>query len=497
MTKDYEAVIGLEIHVQLKTKSKMFCSCDNTGEDQPINTTICPICTGQPGVLPVPNQQAIDWGVMAARALDCRIPEFSKFDRKSYFYPDLPKGYQISQYDQPIGVDGHLTIHIGDHEHRVGITRLHLEEDAAKLLHPPGKPYSLVDFNRAGTPLAEIVTEPDLRTPEEARVFLQELRLLMRYLEVSDADMEKGHLRCDANISVRPKGEVGLYPKTEIKNVNSFRSVERALQYEIERQTDLWELGTSETLQSTRSWDDKRGETILQRTKEGASDYRYFPEPDIPPLNFSNAYLRDIESQIPELPAARRIRFADQYGLPRNDIEVLVNEKALGDYAEAVISELKAWSVAAGTSWENTGTMLIQQAANWLINRFQRLLTDAKQTIDDTTVTPENFAEFVKIIADGKVTNQAAQTLLDAMHKNGGDPSQLLDSLNLRQIDDATMLSAVVQTVLDENQQVAQDFRNGKDAALQFLIGRVMAGTKGKGNPQVIRTLLLEKLKQP
>lgn len=495
METTYEAVIGLEIHVQLKTKSKMFCSCDNTGEEQAINTTICPICTGQPGVLPVPNEQAIDWAVMAARALDCRIPEFSKFDRKSYFYPDLPKGYQISQYDQPIGVDGHVTIHVGEHEHRVGITRLHLEEDAAKLLHPPGKPYSLVDFNRAGTPLAEIVTEPDIRSPEEARIFLQELRLTMRYLGISDADMEKGHLRCDANISVRPKGDVGLYPKTEIKNVNSFRSVERALQYEIVRQTELWEQGTPESVQSTRSWDDKRGETVLQRIKEGASDYRYFPEPDIPPLNFTNEYLRDIEAQIPELPAARRVRFAEQYGIGRKDAEILVNDRALGDFAEAVLSELRAWAQTSHVSWETSGAQLTTLAINWIINRFQALLNNAQQVLPTTTVTPENFAEFITMLADGKLTNQTAQKLLEEMHRSGGDPSQLIESLGLQQIDDAVAIGALVKKVIDDNPKVVQDYRGGKEAALKFLIGRVMAETHGKGNPRLIHQLFIEALK--
>jgi aspartyl-tRNA(Asn)/glutamyl-tRNA(Gln) amidotransferase subunit B len=495
MQERYESIIGLEIHVQLKTKSKMFCACDNTGETKPINTTICSVCTGQPGVLPVPNRQAIDWAVMAAMALDCTVPEFSKFDRKSYFYPDLPKGYQISQYDQPIGVNGSLTIRLGEHIHRIGLTRLHLEEDAAKLLHADGATHSVVDFNRTGTPLLEIVTEPDIRSPEEARVFLQELRLIMRYLGVSDADMEKGHLRCDANVSLRPRGEAAFFPKTEIKNLNSFRSVERALVYEIERQSSLWDAGTPDDAQSTRSWDERHSETVLQRTKEEASDYRYFPEPDIPPLNFTNEHLREIRSSLPELPAARRMRFAEQYGLSPKDIEVLVAEKALGDYAESVVSELQAWIRSEGKVWEAEGWALIQQMANWLINRYQKVLTSEKRAIEHATVTPENFAEFVKIVCRKQITNQAAQQVLEEMERTGGDPSHIIEQKGLGQIEDEEMLNQLAQRALDENPKVVQDFRSGKEAALARLVGHVMAATQGKANPQLIQKLLREKLR--
>lgn len=493
--KELEVIIGLEIHVQLKTKSKMFCSCDNTGENQPINTTICPICTGQPGVLPVPNQQAIDWAVMAALALDCRVPEFSKFDRKSYFYPDLPKGYQISQYDEPIGVDGHVSVAIGGHVHRVGITRLHLEEDAAKLLHPEGQNYSIVDFNRAGTPLMEIVTEPDLRSPEEAKVFLQELRLMMRYLGISDADMEKGHLRCDANISLRERGSVELSPKTEIKNVNSFRSVERALAYEIERQSELWREGAPDALQSTRSWDEETGTTILQRTKEEASDYRYFPEPDIPPLNFTAEYLRSIQAAIPELPAARRTRFAGQYGIAPKDLEVLVNEKSLGDYAEQAISELEAWAKAEGGNWAKESAKMVTLLVNWLVNRLQKLLFSAKVSAAASKITAEDFAEFIKLVAAGKISNQAAQKILEIMFTTGADPHHILEEHGLAQIDDAGEIARIIQNVLDENPKVVQDVHNGKQQAVQFLIGKVMAATKGKANPATVQQLLTERLK--
>ncbi len=494
MESRYEAIIGLEIHVQLATKSKMFCSCSNTGENQPMNTTVCPVCMGHPGTLPVPNGEAIRMAVMAAMALHCRIPERSKFDRKSYFYPDLPKGYQISQFDEPIGVDGHLTVQLGEHIHRVGITRLHLEEDAAKLVHISGKEQSIVDFNRSGSPLAEIVTEPDMRFPEEAGAFLRELRLIVRYLGVSDGDMEKGHLRCDANISLRPKNEATLFPKTEIKNLNSFRAVERALAYEIQRQTELWDAKTPESAQSTRGWDDTKSVTVLQRTKEDAADYRYFPEPDIPPLEFANSYLRFIEAETPELPAARRVRFADEYGLTPKDTNVLVNDKQLGDFAENVVSELAERAKEEGRDWEKGKAPLITQAANWLINRLSKLLFDGGSTIEKMPLTAENFAEFITMTNAGRLNNQAALTLLSAMVKTGGDPSTLIEEHGLSAIDDEDHLAALVDGVLADHGKVVEEYKAGKQAAFQFLVGQVMGASQGKANPQVVQKILRDKL---
>lgn len=494
MNEKYEAIIGIEIHVQLATKSKMFCSCSNAGESEPVNTTVCPVCMGHPGTLPVPNAEAIRLGVMTAMALHCDILEKSKFDRKSYFYPDLPKGYQISQYDEPIGVAGHLDVRVGEHSHRVGITRLHLEEDAAKLTHPAGKEYSVVDFNRAGSPLAEIVTEPDLRSPEEAGAFLRELRLLVRYLGVSDGDMEKGHLRCDANISLRPKDVTAFFAKTEIKNLNSFRAVERALAYEIERQTKLWKSNTPETAPSTRGWDDGRGVTVLQRTKEDSADYRYFPEPDIPPLVLTNEYLRLVEAETPELPAARRTRFANEYGLAPRDVEILVQDKGLGEYFEQVVSELAAWVRADGRDWETARTPLIVQAANWIINRFTKLLADRKEPVRQSSITPENFAEFVKIVAAGKVNNQAAQKILETMAATAGDPSHIIEEQGLGQIEDEEMLNHLVREVITEHADVVQDYKNGKQQSLRYLIGQVMAKSKGRANPQTVRMLLEQKI---
>lgn len=495
MENRYDVIIGLEIHVQLATKSKMFCSCDNTGENKPVNTTVCPVCMGHPGTLPVPNETAIRLGVMTAMALHCRIPEQSKFDRKSYFYPDLPKGYQISQFDEPVGGEGHLDVLVGEHQHRVGLTRLHLEEDAAKLTHPEGKNFSVVDFNRAGSPLAEIVTEPDMRSPEEAGAFLRELRLIVRYLGVSDGDMEKGHLRCDANISLRPKNETVLFPKTEIKNLNSFRAVERALAYEIKRQTELWDAGTPESVTSTRGWDDAKGETVLQRVKEDAADYRYFPEPDIPPLNFTNEYLRSIEAETPELPAARRVRFATEYELASHDLDVLVNDKQLGDFVEEVISELKAWVVTQKKDWDHERSTLTKQAVNLIINRFAKFLAEHGQTVAESKVSAENMAEFVTLVSSGTINNQAAQKVLEAMFATGQDPSQIIDEQGLAQMSDEGAMTEIVESVLSANPDVVADVKAGKQQAMMFLVGQVMKESKGKANPQIVRALL-EKLLQ-
>ncbi|MBI4415268.1 MAG: Asp-tRNA(Asn)/Glu-tRNA(Gln) amidotransferase subunit GatB, partial [Candidatus Kerfeldbacteria bacterium] len=346
----------------------------------------------------------------------------------------------------------------------------------------------------AGTPLAEIVTEPDIRSPAEAKIFLQELRLMMRYLDVSDADMEKGHLRCDANISLRPRGEVLLSPKTEIKNLNSFRSVERALTYEIGRQAELWDAGTPDALQTTRGWDETKGETVLQRTKEEASDYRYFPEPDIPPLHLTSEYVRNITAHMPELPEQRRLRFAEQYILTKKDIDILVNDKDLGDFFEKAASELQAWLDAEKRSWATEGPALMTQLANWLINRLQKLIAENKQTLSESNITPENFAEFVKIVASGSVNNQGAQKILTLMSETGHDPSDILEREGLGQMQDAEKLVEIVQRVIDANPKVVGDVRAGKEQAKKFLVGKVMAATKGTANPQMVAALLDEKL---
>jgi aspartyl-tRNA(Asn)/glutamyl-tRNA(Gln) amidotransferase subunit B len=500
-------IIGLEIHVQLKTKSKMFCPCDNTGENQPANTTVCPICMGHPGVLPTINRQAIEWSVMAALALGCEIPKISKFDRKSYFYPDLPKNYQISQYDQPIGLGGKLLIETSTSKREIGITRLHLEEDAAKNFHSADGQYTLVDYNRSSTPLMEIVTEPDIRSPQEAKIFAQELRKIMRYLGVSDADMEKGHLRCDANISLtdQPVNQIEfkkLKPKTEIKNINSFKAVERALEYEIKRQTELWEKGQPPSKQSTRGWDENKGITENQRTKEEASDYRYFPEPDLPPLNFSadapNAIdVLAIKNSLIELPQARRKRFMAEYDLSPENAKILTEEKNLADFFEQALSELRAWLLASGLAegteeeiWEKNKAKLSKLSANWLINKLLAITDLASEKI-----TPENFAEFIKIIYQNKLNSALAQKLLEIMAQTGSDPSVVCEQENLTPNASDLDLNAVIDKVIIQNPKQVEQYKKGKTTLIQFFIGQVMKETKGQANPESIKDLLEKKLK--
>ncbi len=495
----YEAIIGLEIHVQLRTKSKMFCSCDNTGEYQLPNTTICPVCTGQPGTLPVINQKAVKYSVMSAMALNCEISPKSHFDRKSYFYPDLPKGYQISQYSEPIGKNGYLEVEVGEGIRKIKIERLHLEEDTGKLIHEKNK--TLVDFNRAGTPLMEIVTEPDIKSPEEARIFLQQLKLIIRYLGVSDADMEKGHLRCDANISLRFEGDDKLYPKTEIKNLNSFKSVEKSLQYEIERQTKLWDNKKAPKKQSTRGWDDKKQLTIEQRVKEEISDYRYFPEPDLPPLEFSKEYLEKIRNDIPELPEQKRERFAKVFQFDKKDLAIIINDIELAAYTEAVITEFKSWLEAEeGTekglySWEQGKKEFSKLVANWLINRLLGLMHKNHVLLKDLKINPENFAEFIKIVYNKRVNKHGAVEVLKEMFETGGDPSNIIEERNLGTIKDEDKLGKIIDEVIKKNNKVVQEYLEGKEPALKFLLGQVMQKTKGQADHKVVIQILIHKLK--
>ena len=515
MVKDirkYETVIGLEIHVQLKTKSKMFCACDNKGEDKPANTTICPICTGHPGVLPVINQQAIEWAVLAALALHFKIPKTSYFDRKSYFYPDLPKGFQISQYGAPIGSDGYLLIDLKDCKRRVRLERLHLEEDSAKLLHEADKSASYVDYNRAGTPLLEIVTNPDIQSPEEAKVFLQELRLVMRYLDISDADMEKGHLRCDANISLRPKPEYfqafpriemkQYYPKTEIKNLNSFAAVEKALIYEIERQAKLWDGGRPPKFQTTRGWSDKLGETLEQRGKEEKHDYRYFPEPDLPPLEFNKKFLDNIRTKLVELPYEKRERLEKHPGLTRYESKILTENKHLVIFFEEVISELRAWLVSLedieGTEeeiWKKHKKQLVSKVASWIISRLLKLLNEARIEITESKITPENFAELITLIYQNKINQNTAQVILEEMFKSGGDPSDIMKEKDLGQLGKSKDLEKIIESVINNNAEIVKQYKAGKTNVLQYLIGQVMKETKGRADPKVVKELLVYKLK--
>lgn len=497
----YETIIGLETHVQMKTQSKMFCACRNATEELPPNTTVCPVCMGHPGTLPVVNRQALEWGIKMALALGCEIPEQSKFDRKHYFYPDLPKGYQISQYDQPVGVNGKLEITLEDGTKKtIGIERLHLEEDAAKLLHSDQG--TMVDYNRGGTPLMEIVTKPDIRSAEEAKAYMQELRAIARYMGVSDADMEKGQMRCDVNISLRPTDweDSRFSPKTEIKNVNSFRSVERAIKYEIGRQTDLWEENNPPQVTTTRGWNDTTQSTEEQRTKEGAADYRYFPDPDIAPLRFvygakeTDAHTIDVqrlEAMIPELPGKKRERLMSEYGLSLAESNTLVYDQAMSAYFEHVMSELESWAGdTKGVNWEKEKAKLIKSAAGWLSSKLVKLLTDKNWTIKDTKATAENFAELIVMMHTGQINSAVGQKVLEFMNEKGGDPSNIVADNNWGQISDASELENIVKTVIAANDKSVADYKAGKQNALQFLVGQVMKQSKGKANPQAVMDIL-------
>ncbi|MDP6571801.1 MAG: Asp-tRNA(Asn)/Glu-tRNA(Gln) amidotransferase subunit GatB, partial [Patescibacteria group bacterium] len=452
-----ETIIGLEIHVQLKTKSKMFCGCSNSGEDMEPNTTICPICLGHPGTLPVPNKQAIEWSVLAAMALNCKIPKHSKFDRKHYFYPDLPKAYQISQFDEPIGVKGAVEVMRDKKKSKIRIHRLHLEEDAAKLIHNK-KGESFVDYNRGGTPLMEIVTEADIKSSQEAGEFLRELRLIMRYLGVSDADMEKGHLRCDANISLRPEGDKEYYPKTEIKNLNSFKAVERALSYEVIRQSKIWEeQGKAPQEQGTRGWDEDKAKTIDQRTKEGSADYRYFPEPDIPELDLDKKWVLSIKSEIGELPSDIRKRFVDEYGFSAIDAKTFSSDAELAEYTEQVISELKNWLTSVdpdATSeeiWEKNKKKLSKLVSSWILTKLLGLVNKANLSISEISITAENMAELITMMYESKVNSTNAQAILDEMFKSGTDPSNILEEKDLGAMKDDGELESIIEKIIKDS----------------------------------------------
>lgn len=490
---EYQPVIGFEIHIQLKTKSKMFSSAQYNPDEQIPNTNIDEVITAQPGTLPVANKEAIRMTAMVGLALNCTIDEWSKFDRKHYFYPDLPKGYQISQYDQPIARDGYLDILLKGKKHRIHITRGHLEEDAGKNIHPEGLPYSLVDYNRAGSALLEIVTEPELTSGEQAYVFLNELRNIVRYLGVSDCDMEKGSMRCEPSISVRKPGETTLPKyKCEVKNINSFRFAQAAIDYEIARQTEILKEGGMPK-QVTMGWNEKENKTVEQRSKEEANDYRYFPEPDLPVLQFTPEYLEDIRRRMPELPAQKRARFMEEYGLNEADTENLINWKELSSYFEDVVSEIQAWKLSEmDGNWEIK--TLIKQAVNWCLQDFSALLNAKQMVPADSRVTAENFAELIKLIATGKISSSAAKTVFKVMFEKGGEPDNIVGDLGLEQTSDESAIAEAIDKVLAANEKAVTDYKAGQEKSFGFLVGMAMKELKGKGNPQVINELLKKKL---
>jgi aspartyl-tRNA(Asn)/glutamyl-tRNA(Gln) amidotransferase subunit B len=445
---------------------------------------------GHPGTLPVPNIEAIKKVIQVGKALNCKVAEFSKFDRKNYFYPDLPKGYQISQYDKPFCEGGYLDI---SPDKRIRITRIHLEEDAGRLLHPEGADYSLVDFNRAGVPLMELVTEPDMHTAEEAQSFAEELQLILRYLGASDANMEKGQMRVEVNISLRRESALRLGTKVELKNLNSFRVVERSIAYETKRQGEILDRG-EKVVQETRGWDENAQKTFSQRLKEEAHDYRYFPEPDIPPIKFSIFNFQF--SSIPELPQKKRKRFIEEYNIDARLAEIFVRDRYLADYYEQVISELNSWEKIIGHKEEKKDTRqeLMILAANYITTDLRRLMQDAKISIASCKISPENFAEFIDLIHTGKLSSRGAKDLLPEMLKTGGDPSNLMEGMGLRQVSDERELDLIVDKVIREQTKAVLDYKSGKENILQFLVGQVMKETKGSANPQVVAEILKKKI---
>ncbi len=500
----YDVIIGLEIHAELKTKSKMFCSCNNDAQGKAPNTTVCPICMAHPGTLPVPNKQAIEWTILIGLALNCKINELSKFDRKNYFYPDLPKGYQISQYDLPIAYDGFLEVD----GQPVLITRIHLEEDTGKLIHPAGKKHSLVDYNRAGTPLIELVTEPVIKDAATAKKFAQNYQQILRFLNISNADMEKGEMRCEANISLQEKGKwkyangqilpVGDYklnPKVELKNINSFRYMEKAVDYEIKRQIKA--LRDKEKLvQETRGWNNDKGITFSQRVKETSADYRYFPEPDIPPLKIGQKWVDEIKCHMSELPAQKIKRFMEEYFFSDKEAEILAGDKNLAKFTEQVMCELHSWISASGDTFERQKHKLGKATANWLINELFKHLKAEGKGVGQIKITPENFAEFITLVYQDKVNSSAAQTILAQMIKKGGDPTDIMAELGLEQLDDKAALEKIIAEVVFKNQKQAAEYKAGKTNVLQFLVGQVMAATRGKANPKLLLEILTAILKK-
>ena len=493
---DYRPTIGLEIHAELKTKTKMFCNSLNDPDEKHPNVNICPICTGHPGTLPVINEEAVKKTILVGFALNCQIANQTNFDRKNYFYPDLPKGYQISQYKRPFCSNGFLEIG----NRKIRVTRIHLEEDAGRLQHDQKGDHSLVDFNRAGVPLMELVTEPDLTSAEEVKEFAEKLRLILRYLGASEANMEKGQMRVEVNISVSSSEKMGV--KVEVKNLNSIRVAAQAVDYEIKRQTELLEEG-KEIKQETRGWDEAGQKTFSQRSKEEAHDYRYFPEPDLPVLNFNEKYLEDVRYLMPELPEQRKMRFKKGYGLNDAQVEIFTIAKHLGDYYERVASELDvAAKIVHQGQNEKTESHLPAKlhalSANYIITEFPALMNAKGFEIDDITgfkITPEAFAELMVLIFHEKLSSTGAKAVLKEMAEIGLHPEQIMKEKNLGQVSDTGELQKAVEEVISKNPKAVEDYKKGKTESLKFLVGQVMVMTKGKANPQIATDLLTKVLK--
>ncbi|ACI20681.1 MULTISPECIES: Asp-tRNA(Asn)/Glu-tRNA(Gln) amidotransferase subunit GatB [Thermodesulfovibrio] len=473
----YEAVIGLEVHAQLLTESKIFCGCSTQFGAEP-NTQVCPVCLGMPGVLPVLNKKAVEYTVKTGLAMNCKIAPYSRFARKNYFYPDLPKGYQISQYELPLCEDGYLEIMLNGTKRKIRIKRIHLEEDAGKNIHDPSG-YSFVDFNRTGVPLMEIVSEPDIRSPKEAALYMKKLRAILRYLGVCDGNLEQGSLRCDANVSVRPVGSTEFGVKTEIKNINSFRFVEKALEYEIKRQIKLIENG-EKIIQETRLWDSQTGTTQSMRSKEEAHDYRYFPEPDLVPVVVSEDWIEKIKKDMPELPDQKIERFIKEYGLPQYDSEILTEEKALSEWFEEAVK-------LGGKP---------KEVANWIMVELLRLLNEEGKDINECSLKPIQLVELIELINKGTINRNTAKEVFEEMYKTGKTAEAIVREKGLTQISDDSVIIEAIKEVMNKNPKEVERFRNGEEKLIGFFVGQVMKITKGKANPKLVNELIFKILKE-
>ena len=474
---NYETIIGLEVHVELKTKSKIFSASPNEfGAEPNSNTSVVEL--GYPGTLPVLNKQAVEYAMKAAMALNCEVATDTKFDRKNYFYPDNPKAYQISQHDKPIGENGWIDIEVNGEKKRIGITRLHLEEDAGKLMHT-GDGYSLVDYNRQGTPLVEIVSEPDIRTPEEAYAYLEKLKSIIQYTGVSDCKMEEGSLRCDANISLRPVGQEKFGTKTELKNLNSFNFVQKGLEYEVIRQEQVLSSG-GVIEQETRRYDESTKETVLMRVKEGSDDYRYFPEPDLVAIHIDDDWKERVRADIPTLPDERKKRYVEELGLPAYDAQVLTITKEMSDFFEG--------AVEAGAD--------AKLASNWLMGEVSAYLNAENKELDDTALTPEGLAGMIKLLKDGTISSKIAKKVFKELIENGGDAEKIVKEKGLVQISDEGTLRKMVGETLDANPKSVQDYKEGTERAIGFLVGQIMKASKGQANPQMVNKILIEEIKK-
>jgi len=476
MTMDYELVIGLEVHAELSTKSKIYCSCTTEfgGEE---NTHCCPICTGMPGVLPVLNKKVVEYAVKAGLATNCEIARFSKQDRKNYFYPDLPKAYQVSQYDLPLCKNGYIDIEVNGVQKRIGLTRIHIEEDAGKLIHDEWDRGTLVDYNRCGVPLIEIVSEPDIRSAEEAKAYLEQLKAILEYIGVSDCKMQEGSLRADVNLSIRPVGQKEFGTRTEMKNLNSFKAIIRAIEGEFKRQKTELEYG-GVIVQETRRWDDNKGVSVAMRSKEEAHDYRYFPEPDLVPIVLDDSYIEEIRASLPELPEARKKRYVEEFGLPEYDSAILTSSKYYADFFEEAV---KMCDNAKAVS-------------NWIMGDLMRILKEKEMEPSDIPFPAEYLAKLVKLIDAGKISGTIAKKVFDKMFQTQKDPEVIVKEEGLEVVNDEGALVGIVKKVLEANPQSVADYKGGKEKAFGFLVGQCMKESKGKGNPQIINKILKDEL---